>query len=233
MKKLLLLLLFTTAAVFAQNNRSRVNIVGAMRNVMWKGQLQGSINLDTISDRKNLYGLGPVEGLAGELLIINGKAYKSTVVSAAEMKVEETYKAKAPFFVYGYADKFSQSALPSTINDLSKLEAYLDDKTKSVNEPYIFVLKGTVNSASVHVVNLPEGSKVSSPDDAHRGQVSYKVENTPVEIVGFFSRSHQSVFTHHDTFMHLHLITKNGTIMGHLDAVEFKPGGMQLYLPFN
>jgi acetolactate decarboxylase len=66
MKKLLLLLLFTTAAVFAQNNRSRVNIVGAMRNVMWKGQLQGSINLDTISDRKNLYGLGPVEGLAGE-----------------------------------------------------------------------------------------------------------------------------------------------------------------------
>lgn len=232
MNKALFLLLFTTASLFAQNNTSKVHIAGAMKNVMWKGQLQGSIHLDTISNKQNLYGLGPVEGLAGELLIINGKSYKSTVVSATEMKVEETYNAKAPFFVYGYADTFSQTDLPSTIKGLQELEAYLEEKARSVTEPFIFVLKGTVKNAKIHVVNLPEGSKVSSPDDAHKGQVNYSIENKEVEIVGFFSRSHKSVFTHHDTFMHLHLITTDGTQMGHLDAVQFKPGEVKLYLPF-
>lgn len=42
-----------------------VQVVGAMRNVMWKGELQGTIALDTIENKEHLYGLGPVEFLAG------------------------------------------------------------------------------------------------------------------------------------------------------------------------
>ena len=43
-----------------------------MKNVMWKGELHGNLKLDTISNKTNLYGLGPVEYLAGEILIIDG-----------------------------------------------------------------------------------------------------------------------------------------------------------------
>ena len=39
---------------------SDINVVGAMKNVMWKGQLGSSIELDTISDKNGLYRLGPV-----------------------------------------------------------------------------------------------------------------------------------------------------------------------------
>ena len=39
---------------------------------MWKGELSGTINLDTISNKKGLYGLGPESYLTGELLINNG-----------------------------------------------------------------------------------------------------------------------------------------------------------------
>lgn len=233
MKKLLFLLLFTSYVSIAQQNTSKVHIAGAMKNVMWKGQLQGSINLDTIKNRQNLYGLGPVEGLRGELLIIDGTAYKSTVVSTTEMKVEETYDAKAPFFVYGYAGKFKEIALPASVKTLAELETYLERKMKKVKEPFIFIIKGGVAHAQIHIVNLPEGSTVSSPDEAHRGQINYIIENKEAEIVGFFSRNHQSVFTHHDTFMHLHLITTDGTMMGHLDTVQFKPGEVKLYLPLN
>lgn len=231
MKKLLLFFILITSAVQAQENTSKVHIVGAMKNVMWKGQLQGTINLDTIANKQNLYGLGPMEGLAGELLIINGIAYKSAVVSATEMKVEKTFKAKAPFFVYGYADAFKEFTIPAAVNDLAQLEDFLEKKMEKIQDPFIFRIKGTVKSALIHVVNLPEGSKVSSPDEAHKGQVNYPIENKAVEIVGFFSRNHQSVFTHHDTFMHLHLITEDGSMMGHLDAVQFQPGKVTLYLP--
>jgi acetolactate decarboxylase len=225
------LFLFVAFSAAAQQQASPVLITGAMKNVMWKGQLQGTINLDTIAQREHLYGLGPVEGLRGEIVIIDGKAYKSTVVDADRISVEETFQIKAPFFVRGYVAEWKEQALPSDVKTLKDMEAYLDKLTKGVDEPFVFRLIGTVEKASIHVVNLPQGSTVSSPDEAHRGQVSYSLANTAVEIVGFFSRSHQSVFTHHDTFMHLHLITHDKTKMGHLDSVVFGPGSMKLYMP--
>ena len=46
-----------------------IKVVGAMKNVMWKGKLEGSIHIDTISDKNGLYGLGPVSFLTGEIVI--------------------------------------------------------------------------------------------------------------------------------------------------------------------
>ena len=81
----------------AQSPENAVKVVGAMKNVMRKGQLFGTITLDTIANKKHLYGLGPVEFLTGELLIVDGKAYQSTVISEKTMKVEENFNVKAPF----------------------------------------------------------------------------------------------------------------------------------------
>jgi len=50
-------------------NQSIIQVVGAMKNVMWKGELGGTISLDTIKDKNGLYGLGPVEYLTGENLM--------------------------------------------------------------------------------------------------------------------------------------------------------------------
>ncbi len=36
-----------------------VKIFRAMKNVMWKGELDNSINLGTIQEKRGLYGLGP------------------------------------------------------------------------------------------------------------------------------------------------------------------------------
>jgi acetolactate decarboxylase len=80
-------------------------------------------------------------------------------------------------------------------------------------------------------VNLPKGSKVSSPNEAHNGQKNYELINEPSEIIGFFSTNHKAVFTHHDTYLHMHLMTTNLQKMGHLDEVLFKKGTMKLYLP--
>jgi acetolactate decarboxylase len=71
---------------------------------------------------------------------------------------------------------------------------------------------------------------VRSPEEAHRGLQHYPLANVPVEILGFFSTEHKAIFTHHDTFMHLHLITSDRQKMGHLDALTFGPGEVWLYL---
>lgn len=215
----------------AQQTTNEVKIVGEMKNVMWKGQLYGNINLDTIANKTNLYGLGPVEYLTGEILIIDGKSYKSTVISDSTMKVEETYDIKAPFFGYANIAKWTERTLPDNIQTIQQLEQYLDKETKSLSRPFMFKLSGTVEEATIHIVNLPKGSKVSSPDEAHKGQQNYELKNEQSEIVGFFSTEHKAIFTHHDTFLHMHLITSDKQKMGHLDKVLLKKGTMKLYLP--
>lgn len=215
----------------AQQRISTVKIVGQMKNVMWKGQLHGSINLDTIANKTDLYGLGPIEYLSGEIVIIDSKSYKSTVVSDTTMKVEETYNIKAPFFSYANITKWTEKTLPDSIQTIQQLELYLNMTTKSISRSFMFKLSGIVEQATIHVVNLPRGSKVSSPDEAHKGQQNYELKNEQSDIIGFFSTDHKSIFTHHDTFLHMHLITANRKEMGHLDKVLFKNGVMKLYVP--
>ena len=65
----------------------KVHITGEMRNVMWKGQLEGNIHLDTIANKSNVVGLGPLEYLGGEIIIMDGKSYKSMVRSDSSMVV--------------------------------------------------------------------------------------------------------------------------------------------------
>ncbi len=227
----LTILVFTSCLLKAQQTSSEVKIVGQMKNVMWKGQLYGNINLDTIANKTNLYGLGPVEYLSGEIIIIDGKSYRSTVVSDTAMKVEETYEIKAPFFGYANITKWTEQSLPDSIQSIQQLETFIDMVTKKSPRPFMFKLSGTVEQATIHIVNLPKGSKVSSPDEAHKGQKNYELNNKPSEIIGFFSTEHKAIFTHHDTFLHMHLITTDRQQMGHLDKVMFKKGTMKLYLP--
>jgi acetolactate decarboxylase len=227
----LVISVLTVLTTNAQQVANVVTIVGQMKNVIWKGQLYGNIHLDTIARKANLFGLGPVEYLAGEILIIDGKSYKSTVISDTSMRVEETYSIKAPFFGYAHISKWTEQILPESIQTIKQLETYLNEVTKSSPRPFIFKLTGIVEQATIHIVNLPKGSKVSSPDEAHQGQKNYVLNNTQADIIGFFSTEHKAIFTHHDTFLHMHLITLDRNKMGHLDAVLFKKGTMKLYLP--
>jgi len=208
---------------------SDVNVVGAMKNVMWKGELEGNIQLDTISNTKGLYGLGPESFLTGELLINDGKAYLSKVTSDSTMSVEKTFAVTAPFFVYANVTDWKEITLPETIKTIQDLEKFIDTKTTEFKRPFAYKLKGKVNKATIHIQNLPEGTKVSSPEEAHQGQTNYELENEAVTIIGFFSTAHKGIFTHHDSFLHMHLITKDERQMGHLDAVEINE--MLLYLP--
>jgi acetolactate decarboxylase len=206
-----------------------VKVVSAMKNVMWKGELGAAINLDTISNKKGLYGIGPETYLTGELLINDGKSYVSKVLSDSTMIVQKTFDTAAPFFVYANVNDWEIIDLPKEIKNIKDVELLIDQKTKDRKRPFAFKLIGKVESAIIHIQNLPPGTAVSSPAEAHQGQVNYSLGSEEVEIIGFFSTEHQAVFTHHDTYVHLHLMTKDESKMGHLDKVVFDK--MKLYLP--
>ena len=225
--------LAASVPLIAQEKTHHVRVIGEMRKVMWEGKLEGVIALDTIPAKEHVYGLGPVEFLTGEILIIDGKSYVSTVASDSTMKVEEVESVKAPFFAYDHIEAWEDYAIPDSIRTIKLLESYLDGVTRELSRPFMFKISGMAKSALIHIVNLPAGSKVSSPTQAHQGQIDYELSNEQIDIVGFFSTGHKAIFTHHDSNVHLHLITEDRQKMGHLDEILFEEGSLTLYLPLD
>ena len=217
--------------VHAQSGYGDVTVTGAMKNVMWKGQLNATIKLDTLKSKEHLYGLGPLENLKGELMIIDGRCFQSRVVDDSLMQVNESFNAGAPFFGYASVFNWKEVELPDTVKTISQLELFLDAVTKNAKRPFLFKMSGKVDEALIHVVNLPDGTQVKSPNDAHAGQKNFNVQNQDVYIIGFFSKEHQAIFTHHDTYLHLHLITSDYSKMGHVDKLTFDKSRLKLFLP--
>lgn len=228
----LLALLFTSFPLIAQSLPAEVFVSGAMRNVMQKGELKGSIYLDTISTKTGLFGLGPIEYLAGEILIMDGRPFLSKVDEKGNIHVEASYQVAAPFLVYTHVSEWEAYELPAEVRTLAELEAYIGRLTADRKQPFAFRLSGRLSSIDFHIQNLPPGGKITAPEDAHRSQVKFHRKHVSGDLIGFFSNAHHGVFTHHGTDIHIHFINEARTEMGHVDDLQLGEGGdARLYLP--
>lgn len=202
--------------------------VGAMSRVMHKGELNAVISFDKIN-QKPLYGIGPTQGLEGEIMILDGVSYVSSVVSDSEMHVE-VKEAKAPFFVFALIKDWQEYSLPDSIRTLADLNHYLDHWSMEAGKPFFFRIKGAADSAQIHIVNLSKGSIVKSPQDAHKDMKHFQLHHQEVELLGVYSREHAGIFVHHDSPTHIHLITEDKSQMGHLESISLKEGA-RIYFP--
>lgn len=219
-----ILLFFTFLSILTScnysNQKSTVKVVGQMRDVMWKGDLKGKISTDSLS-QYNAYGLGPVEGLTGEVLLFEGKTFISNVIDSISHGVTLKESINAPFFVYSNDSELKEISFPSRKLDLRSTEYLIDSLYSNYDKPLLIRIDGVFKNLSIHSVNLPPGSSVSSPNEAHKGLTKYNFNNLKGTIVGFFSRKHKAIFTHHDSFLHAHFISESYSIMGHLDSVTY------------
>jgi acetolactate decarboxylase len=196
-----------------------VSIAGEMRDVMQRGDLATSIDLDTIQNKEHLYGVGPLDSLQGEITILDGKSYYSTLVNGEQI-VRQGFAIKAPFFVYANVTTWNEIQVPDSVTTEIELEHFITSISKKTKEPFAFRITGRVDTARFHVVHLPSGTVIRSPADTHVGQRDYTLTSADVEILGFFSENHKGIFTHHDSNVHMHLITKDRKAMGHLDKLQ-------------
>lgn len=225
-------LLLMSNFIYGQESLHQIKVSGAMRNVIRLGDLSNTIYLDTIQNKLHLYGLGPYEKLKGEILVIDGRSYTSKVGDGDTIVVEETFDVKAPFFVYGNNADWRKLQLPNHVMDLATLEAFISEQTKHLTQPFIFKLEGIFENVVFHIQNLPEETVIKSMKDAHTGQKKYKRLKQSGTIVGFYSQHHQTIFTHHDSYIHTHFINDDRTEMGHIDELSFDASQkVYIYLP--
>ncbi|MBK8227548.1 MAG: acetolactate decarboxylase [Flavobacteriales bacterium] len=180
--------------------------------------------MDSLSER-GFYGMGPLEHMRGEITLVDGRCHVARVMGdSLSVRVDPT--AKAPFFVHARVSHWEEVVFPGDVSDAERLDAFLDKRGE--DQPFFFRLKGRFEEMDVHAWDLPADSAFTGPAEGARYKRHYSLKEPEGEVIGVFSRHHRTVFTHHDSFIHLHFLSSDGRVMGHVDALRIRPGSVVL-----
>jgi len=197
---------------------------GALRNIMHKGDLSAKANLKEFENIKGLYGLGAVENLKGEILILDGVPYISSCEIKDSVKInsiEKTFDAKAALFVYTQVINWIDIKIPFDVQTYSQLETFIQAEAKhqgiDVEMPFPFLIEGEFDSFDWHVIDWKAGDMEHSHEKHIQAGLHGTMHNTNGEVLGFYSNKHHAIYTHHTTNMHLHIKTDDNQLVGHVD----------------
>ena len=211
----------------------KVGYKGALKNMMRKGDISAKVNLTDYKDIKNLYALGALENLKGEIQIFNSESFNSIVVDSS-LTFDKSYNKKATLLVYASVKKWNSIKIPDSIISYKQLESYIAVAAKNqqlkMDEPFPFLVEGKAKSFDWHVINWKDGDTEHSHQKHINSGLHGTINNKKVKMLGFYSDAHKAIFTHHTTNMHMHVKTDDNKIAGHLDNLTLGKG-MILKLP--
>ncbi|MCZ4409148.1 acetolactate decarboxylase [Cryomorphaceae bacterium 1068] len=206
---------------------------GALKNMMHKGDISAQANLADFRDEAHLYALGAVENLKGEILILDGEPY-ITSAEGQNLTLDHSFDHKATLLVYASVNEWTSHSIPKEVSTYEDLESHIEKVAKengiNTDEPFPFLINGMAETADWHVINWKDGDTEHSHEKHIKSGAYGTLSNQEVEILGFYSRSHHAIFTHHTTNMHLHVRATDNSTLGHLDGLALSPG-MTLKLP--
>ncbi len=218
---LVLTIVALSSCINAKGREAKINVQhsGALKNIM-SGNIDATISLDLLSNKNSLYALGAMENLKGEIQIFNSKVRISSV-NNSNIKINESFNNAATLLVYAEVKVWESFKLPSTVltkDDLEN-EVYIIAKEYGIDveKPFPFLIEGQVSSLKWHVIDWKEEDSVHTHKKHKESGLNGVLNNESVEILGFYSTKHKAVFTHHTTNIHMHFITKNNIVAGHLD----------------
>lgn len=159
---------------------------GALRTIM-SGNIQPVISLDTLSEKKHLYALGAIDNLKGEIQIFDSKPSNSIVVDSS-LQIKDLYNQKASLLVYAEVEEWDLFQIENnkTKNDLE--EQIFELATNSginTEEPFPFLLEGTITSLDWHVINWKDGDTIHNHKKHKESGLNGTLENKEVKIIGF------------------------------------------------
>ena len=222
------LLLFVTP-LFAQE----VITVSQMKKVMTGQDLSNSISWDTIP-RQHLLAVSPLGRVEGEVTIVDGLMLTSTVTNKGKVKMARQWGVKSPFAVYAYVPEWEAFELEVALEnemDLQKLiEKWALQNGYDVENPIPFKVEGDFDKIGYHIISKPKKEKVHNHDLHKKAKKMFYLTDVKGQLVGFYSKYHEGVFTHKGQFTHTHFVDHEQKNMGHLDEISVT-GKLILYLP--
>lgn len=236
-KQLIILLLLISLLSCNSKEKQLANIQveykGALKNMMHKGDISAKAKLSDFENIKHFYALGASENLKGEIQILNSKPYNTSVIDSS-LIFDNSYEKNATLLVYATVNKWNSFKIPDEIKTYEQLENFINLTAKAneinTDEPFPFFIEGKPKYVDWHVINWKDGDMEHSHIKHINSGLNGRLYNEKVNMLGFYSNSHHAIFTHHTTNMHMHLVTADKDIAGHVDDIYLN-NGMVLKLP--
>lgn len=226
----LTLMIFSVLGLFFIEQPT-IYVSGAMRNIMMKGDLSAKIDLDTLN-KKHLYGLGPVANLKGEIMIIDGQVFTSEITDN-QMVSKNNKVNKGAMLVYCYVENWVSKTSENNIANYVDLEKFVEESAKkegiNLEKPFVFKIEVEPYQIDYHIIDWKNGENHTMEN--HK-QFAYKglLKKSKVQLLGFYSNKHHSIFTHYTTNMHLHVFDEKTSTVGHLDNI-ISNNSIKIYFP--
>ena len=209
-----------------------VSIHGALRLIMHQGEWQRRVDLAPMANQAGLYGLGAIEGLDGEVTIWDGELWVSRPDGSGgfETTKNSSDDLGATLLVTSTVDGWSDIPIEGSLS-WTEIDAFVEAQASAAgldtSHPFPFLLEVSPGRLDWHVI---DGSRIPSDSHGHEAHVSTAVRgelsNRPVEILGFFSKNHRGVFTHHISDTHLHVVDRAEEVTGHVDHLDIANVGL-------
>ncbi len=222
MRKHLLILssFFTLMTCQSSSDNPAVEHFGVLREIMMEQKLEANIDLEDLKYSENLYGLGALKDLSGELIILGGEVYQSTVNDSGNVEVVEKREGGATLLVTSEVDDWIAISIQEEIESLSQLQEVVSREAGNhfldTEKPFPFMIEGEL-LVDWHVINAPAALERTHESFKQSG-VSGTFFHEPATVLGFFSDKHEGVYTHHGSYLHAHVFKKEDyLLMGHVD----------------
>jgi acetolactate decarboxylase len=206
--------------------------IGSLREAVMMGKRTALLDLRTLKDQPHLYGIGPIEGLAGEATIANGRPALARVGADRLVHVTESYEAGVPFFAWAEVSVWQTVKVPSDVRTFRDLDTFVGDAgaKAGLTHAFPFVVTGKPELIDFHIVDAKPDTP-SGMADHEKIQIPFEVHRQEATFVGFWSAQHQGIFVPMGTKIHVHFQTTDNKASGHVQALDLGQGGMTLSLP--
>jgi len=232
------------AAVINSNKEGFVEYIGAQKKIFVTGKAERVISLKSLEDRDNLFAIGPVEGLDGEITIFNSKPYISKV-RGNDYEVDHTLDYGAFFLVWSEQSEWKNVSIPNSVKSYPELQKFVKEQAAmhgiEDGKPFPFQITGTPAEVKWHINVDRTGGKTITKELFAKSKAGYVVRNEPVDIIGFYSENHPGVFISQyapaikpnsgmKNAIHIHVVSRSSKATGHIDDITLGEG-MTLRLP--
>lgn len=212
-----------------------VDAHGALRAMFHEGQTGPMVSLDTLLPDPNLYALGALADLSGEVTVLGGQAFLSYPDGEdVRSEVSDRPDAAATLLVATRVPAWQSVTVDSPI-PFSELDAGIAALAKSVglnlDQRVPFLVEGDLEELHWHVI---DGTRLTAGGTSHHDHLAASVQKrhdrVQATLVGFYSANDQGVFTHFGSKTHVHCVLEAIPATGHVDHVVI-PAGATVRFP--
>jgi acetolactate decarboxylase len=205
---------------------------GGMRDAIMMGRREATLDLRTLKDQSHLYGVGPIDGLTGEVTIADSRPSLARVGPDYRVHVTENFEAGVPFFVWAEVPAWRDVPIPDRVRTYNDLELFVGTagKEAGLTQAFPFVVTGRPRLIDFHIVD----AKPDTPPGmaAHQKiQIPFETYDRDAALIGFWSEKHNGIFTPMGSNVHIHFQTSNNDESGHVQGLDLGQAGMTLRLP--